>query len=292
MNEMKYWFTAIMVTVLIGCSSRQSEMPSAAEAYPWKVGYDQSESLYGRIREPFAFERQSLEPGSFAAWLRYLPVLPGKPELMRFNGAISSHQQAYYAILDVPIGNQDAVHGVEAALLLKSLYALSRGEASSINILLNSGAAVSYAQWQQGYRFVSRGNEVFWEQGPRRGTGWQDVLDFLISAFPLTNSAALREVTVKIPPQELTNGSLLFHDAASGHVVMVMDVAIHPQTGDKLFLLAQGFTPAHQLHILVNPKDPTISPWYRLYPDQTLETPLYIFHYGLLRQWRDLIPQP
>ncbi len=289
---MKHWFTAIIAVILFGCGAHQTERPSPAEAYPWKVGYDPEETLFGRIPEPFAFERQPLEAGSFAAWLRYLPLLPGKPDLLRFNGALSSHQQAYYAILDVPIGNQDAVHGVEAALLLKSLYMLSHGDESAISILLNSGAAVSYAQWQQGYRFVSRGNEVFWEQGPRRGTGWQDVLDFLVSAFPLTNTGALREVTVKIPPAELTNGSMLFHDAASGHVVIVLDVAIHPQTGDKLFLLAQGFTPAHQLHVLVNPKDPTISPWYRLYPDQTLETPLYIFHYGLLRHWRDLTPQP
>ena len=43
---------------------------------------------------------------------------------------------------------------------------------------------------------------------------------------------------------------------------MVLDVAVNQDTGDKLFLISQSYMPAQQSHILKNPQNSTLSPWY------------------------------
>lgn len=49
-----------------------------------------------------------------------------------------------------------------------------------------------------------------------------------------------------------------------GHAIMVADVAVHPVTGKKIFLLLQGSTPACSMHILNNNDNTAISPWFEL----------------------------
>lgn len=68
-----------------------------------------------------------------------------------------------------------------------------------------------------------------------------------------------------------------------GHVVMIVDVCENGQ-GEKAFLLAQGYMPAQEFHVLKNPAHEE-NPWYYeseiTYP---LQTPEYIFSEGSL--WR------
>lgn len=46
-----------------------------------------------------------------------------------------------------------------------------------------------------------------------------------------------------------------------GHAVMVADVAVNPK-GEKVFLLLQSYMPAQEIHVIKNPIDGTLSPWY------------------------------
>lgn len=52
-----------------------------------------------------------------------------------------------------------------------------------------------------------------------------------------------------------------------GHAVMVVDVAIN-KNGKKAFLLAEGNTPARDIHIMRNFENPFRSPWFYLDDDE------------------------
>ena len=51
--------------------------------------------------------------------------------------------------------------------------------------------------------------------------------------------------------------------AFRGHAVVVMDVAIN-KAGNKIFLLAQSYMPAEDIHVLNNPSNKDISSWYKV----------------------------
>jgi hypothetical protein len=64
-----------------------------------------------------------------------------------------------------------------------------------------------------------------------------------------------------------------------------VDVAQHKNSGKKVFLLAQSYMPAQEIHVLKNPDDPALSPWYRLDFGETLRTPEWSFSKNDLVNW-------
>ena len=70
---------------------------------------------------------------------------------------------------------------------------------------------------------------------------------------------------------------MLIYPGSPGHVIMIVDQAEN-EKGEKLFIFAQGNTPAQSVHILKNPNDTSSSPWYKLEIGQYLEIPTYYFN--------------
>jgi hypothetical protein len=70
--------------------------------------------------------------------------------------------------------------------------------------------------------------------------------------------------------------------------MLVMDVAEDAQ-GHRIYMLAQSYMPAQDIHIVNNPSDTDISPWFRA--DNAagiIQTPEYTFKTNELRTWPTL----
>jgi len=63
-----------------------------------------------------------------------------------------------------------------------------------------------------------------------------------------------------------------------------MDVAVNT-TGKKIFLLAQSYMPAQDIHVLVNPRNNNLSPWYLIDENLAIFTPEYLFKTSELKTW-------
>ena len=61
----------------------------------------------------------------------------------------------------------------------------------------------------------------------------------------------------------LKTGDILIIPGSPGHVVFIAGTCENKK-GERLFLLSEGFTPAQSIHLLKNPFDENISPWYKL----------------------------
>ena len=80
----------------------------------------------------------------------------------------------------------------------------------------------------------------------------------------------------KISINDLRIGDIFINSGSPGHVVMVVDTCVD-SGGRKAFLLAQGYMPAQQFHLLKNPAHAD-DPWY--YTDEVsypFETPEFTF---------------
>ncbi len=51
-----------------------------------------------------------------------------------------------------------------------------------------------------------------------------------------------------------------------------------PESGELVFLLAQSFMPAQEIHVLKNAVDPDKSPWVSAWFGATLVTPEWTFN--------------
>ena len=79
-------------------------------------------------------------------------------------------------------------------------------------------------------------------------------------------------------------GDVLIKGGFPGHAMMVVDV-VENQSGHKMVLLAQGFMPAQSIHIVKNPEDDNLSPWYDLNTDGPVITPGFVFSAADLHHW-------
>jgi hypothetical protein len=66
--------------------------------------------------------------------------------------------------------------------------------------------------------------------------------------------------------------------------MLVMDVA-EDAAGHRIYLLAQSYMPAQDIHLVVNPREPVLSPWYRVGGSPEVITPEWTFYTNQLRSW-------
>jgi hypothetical protein len=160
------------------------------------------------------------------------------------------------------------LHGEHFIQYLKGLYHFYQSDYEEIYFSYDDGRAMSFGQWADGMRYV-----------------WQDTIYVLDSIAPPNNSEesfmkymeklqhnsttiglTMNSETIEI--KDISVGDVLIQPANTttdpGHAVIVVDMAVNPTNGEKLVLLAQGYNPTQHMHILHNPYEQDISPWYRI----------------------------
>ncbi len=81
-------------------------------------------------------------------------------------------------------------------------------------------------------------------------------------------------------------GDVLLKPGAPGHAVIVIDMAQNTK-GEKIYLLAQSYMPAQDIHILKNPSGKPSIPWYLLKDsNDRIQTPEWTFYQDQLYGWK------
>jgi hypothetical protein len=84
---------------------------------------------------------------------------------------------------------------------------------------------------------------------------------------------------------EMQPGDVLIKGGAPGHAEIIVDMAVHKQSGRKIYLLAEGYMPAQDTHILLNALNHSLGPWYEVGNDKNIVTPTWTFTTDQLRRW-------
>jgi hypothetical protein len=235
-----------------------------------------SNRLADRIPPPPGFTRVAVEDGSFAAWLRDLPLKPGRPPVLLFDGREKGNQRAHFAVVDVSVGDRDLQQCADAVMRLRAEWLFAGGRLDEIGFDFTSGERVDFLRWSQGWRPRVENRRVTWTRGGRAGATHDDLLAYLTKVYIYAGSASLARELEPIPAEELQAGDLFIRGGFPGHAVLVVDLA-RDDAGRTVFLLTQSYMPAQEIHVLVNPTDDRLSPWYPLDFGARLSTPEWTF---------------
>jgi hypothetical protein len=252
---------------------------AGAGEYPWLSAYDPAQSIEKRIDPPKGFARAKAQKGSFGSWLRGLPLKPGKPAVMLFDGRKKARQDVHHAIVDIDVGKKDLQQCADAAIRLWAEYLFARGKALNASFHFTSGDECPFSRWAKGERPTVVLDRVFWTRTGRAGTSHDIFREWLDTVFRYAGTRSLeKELSPALDPKNVEIGDVFIEPGSPGHAVIVVDAAIEPGTGRKAFLLVQSYMPAQEMHVLVSP-DP-ISPWYTADFGDTLATPEWKFAKG------------
>lgn len=261
-------------------------MVAIASDYPWLKKPNYNHTIVNRIAEPRGFERVKVPRGSFGYWLRNLPLKPGKPPVYLYDGSQKGNQSAHYAVIDIDVGKQNLQQCADAVIRLKAEYLYSKGNYNNIHFNFTSGDEASYKKWRKGYRPLVRGNKVKWRKTRSYDKSQRTFRKYLDTVFMYAGSYSLsKELKYVKNINKMKIGDIFIWGGFPGHTVIVVDMAINKTTGKKIFMLAQSYMPAQDIHILVNPSDYKLSPWYDLDFGDILYTPEWSFVRGELKRF-------
>ena len=244
--------------------------------YLWCTEYCLSNTIACRISPPDGFVREILPDSSFGGWLRNLPLKKGRPRVMLYNGNPKVNQNAHYAVIDIDTGKKDLQQCADAVIRLRAEYLYQRRNYSQIHFNFTSGDNMAFDDWSRGVRPIVLGPIVTFKKLKAPDSSYISFREYLDKVFNYAGTMSLHKELHHIKLSEMQIGDVFIQSGRIGHAVIVVDMAINPKTGEKLFLLVQSYMPAQDMHILVTPND-EISPWYGLDFSGNLQTPEWRF---------------
>lgn len=236
-------------------------------------------TLETRFNPPAGYERVPAEAGSFAEYLRKLPLKPHGSAVKYFDGG-EKPDGSYIAVVDMDIGTSDLQQCADTVLRLYSEYLYGIGAHERISFHFVSGFLFEWDKWRQGYRVKVEGNVVTWVHSAEAGSGKKAFDAYLKKLYTYASTRSMAHSDLKrVEPRELAIGDMFIKGGSPGHVVLVADMAVQKDTGRKCFMLLQGYMPAQDAQILRNLDEPGISPWVMLpeAPEGEFITPEYAF---------------
>jgi len=239
-----------------------------------------------RISPPTGFTRAGAADGSFGQYLRDLPLKPPGSKVKYYNGSVKPGD-VYQAVVDLDVGDRDLQQCADAVIRLRAEYLYGKGLYDRIHFNFTSGFKADYATWRRGNRIEVEGNNACWVERTGPSGDYGSFRQYLDMVFAYAGTLSLAGEMKNVPLVDMRIGDVFLKGENPGHCVIVVDMAENRNTGEKLFMLAQSYMPAQDIHILKNPRNEEISPWYPLNFGERLSTPEWSFNKSQLVRFQD-----
>lgn len=244
-----------------------------------------AEALSERFPTPPGFTRAAVDPLSFAAYLRALPLAPPGTPVTSYRGDVirGGDDEHVAAVSSLDLTPADLQQCADSVIRLHAEWLWSRGRRDA-TYFAASGTAMPFARWARGERPVlsgPHGNTLEWKPMARPQSDHDAYRRYLDSVFAYANTVSLAKHSIAVAASDVRAGDFFVHPGWPGHVVIVLDVA--RGEGGTRALLGQGYMPAQSFHVMRPSRD---SAWFTLDPKAPLETPFWAeFPWSELRRF-------
>ena len=248
---------------------------------------DSSEySIEKRFFPPEGYRREPVDKQSFAHYLRTFPLLGMDEKVLLYNGSFKSNQSVHESILDIDVGRRDLQQCADAVMRLRAEYLYAQNRFDEIGFDFTNGWYFEYSKWREGNDLVIEGNNTGWRPSGNTKVGYDQFRSYMDWVFMYAGTLSLSKEMKPKPLDQVEIGDVFIFGGSPGHAVIVVDMAMNANTGEKAIMLAQSYMPAQQIHILKNMDNPEISPWYFVSEiEDVLRTPEWTFSRDALKEW-------
>ncbi|MBN2722649.1 MAG: hypothetical protein JXR95_01105 [Deltaproteobacteria bacterium] len=259
----------------------------SGKMYPWKRTTGGYIPLQQRFKVPANFKRVKVDKKSWAYWLRNIPLRKKGTRVYDYAGdEVPSSTAAAAAVVDLDIGNRDLQQCMDTIIRLRGEYHWWRNTKSKIGFRYYGNLYYKWSHWSNGMRPKKVNGRMKIVPGYRGGTSRKSFIKYMTYIFAMTgtvNNAGEKKVKFS----DIKAGDFFVYPAPSsrvlGHAIVIMDIAEN-SSGEKIGILAQGFTPAQDMHIL---KAPGGGVWYKFKEKLPIKTPLWSpFKWSELRRFK------
>jgi len=221
------------------------------------------------IPVPKGYKRINVHENSYAEFLRNMELKTEDNKVYLYNGQLKYNQNAQFAVIKIDVGKRDLQQCADAVMRLRAEYLFSQKQYSQIH-----------------FNFISDGKARYFKDYAKGNYSHKKFRSYMNYIFSYANTASLKKELHKVNSiNEIQIGDVFIQQGRPyGHAITVMDIAKNEQ-GEKVFMLSQSYMPAQDIHILKNPNNEDVSPWYEINETGELHTPEWSFTYNDLRRF-------
>ncbi|MCB0380886.1 MAG: DUF4846 domain-containing protein [Flavobacteriales bacterium] len=297
MGKTAFTITALLCwSFTISCLNNSAQsLPSLPETinidttsyrYEW-LNYNYKNALVNIITPPADYQRLKSPKNSFAAWLQHLPIKTGDNTVYLFDGNKKRNQNAQFKVLNIDVGDKDLQQCADAVMRLRAEYLYSSKQTAKIKFNYTNGVSIPFSKWSSGYYPKLQGNKVVWVSS-QNNASYASFKKYLINIFSYAGTSSLSKELRAVELKDIQIGDVFIKGGFPGHAVIVVDVATNAKTGDKCFMIVQSYMPAQNIHVLKNPSNTNLSPWYSVAAiKQHVYTPEWTFETNELKRFID-----
>ena len=257
------------------------------QQYPWLKQYDPQDLLINRFAPPEGYAIEQPPANSFGYWLQRLPLRAGRGEVHLYSRALKTNQNIHLAVVDLDVGTKDLQQCADSVIRLRSEYLWGQNRAKEVHFNFTSGDRAEWTKWSEGYR-PDVASTVRWRRTAMADNSYTAFHGYLDAVFKYAGTASLRKELVPVTsPSDIHVGDVFIagrDGVRAGHCLIVVNTAQNA-AGRRLFMIAQGFLPAQEMEVLINPTSPQSGAWYPADFGQTLVTPEWTFKAADLRRF-------
>ncbi len=205
-----------------------------------------------RFKPPEGYYRVPVKEGSFAEYLRGLPLRPKGDAVKDYRGRVhvSPKDSALAAVIAMEINGEKMLQCMDILIFLYSDYLSAHNNYASIRFPLPDGLMFSLQQWQSGLRPSFSGLHFRLKKEATPSADTSDAINrFLRTIYYYSNTQTFYHYYKNVELKNLRIGDFIVKKGKNGHAVMIVDL-IENNNGHRRALFAQGDTPACALHIL------------------------------------------
>lgn len=208
---------------------------------------------------------------SWQYFLQHLPVVD-KP-IVDYRGRQIAYQQKHIGIIPYDVGSSDLQQCADALIRLRAEYLFQQNRFNEIGFHFVSGNYYTWSDYCKGMRPVAKGSGVkFVNLAPSEKTH-ESLRRYLDIVYSYASTTSLSKELKNAEDFEV--GTVIIHAGSPGHCFIIIDEA-KDKSGEKVYKLAEGYTPAQSIYVLRNLNEEGVNPWYKLGKD-VIETASYRF---------------
>ena len=233
------------LTALTACNAQTNSKHMQAKTEEEKQPV--ANNLATRMPVPQGYKRVNVAEGSFAHFLRNLPLKPAGSDLHYYNRQVKERKYAG-VVVDMDFGKNANEQCADAIIFLRASYLWTTRQYAKISFCFTNGFKAEYAKWAQGYRI--RNNNA-WVKTQKANYGYQSFRKYLNLVFQYAGTASLSQELKPIGrcwATDIQAGDVIIKGGFPGHAEMVVDVAENDK-GERIVLLAQSFMPAQEIEV-------------------------------------------
>lgn len=224
-----------------------------------------------QLLQPAGDNLKKYAKDSWQYFLKHLPVVDSP--VLDYRGRPVDYQEKQAGVIPFDVGKADLQQCADALMRLRAEYLFQQRRYNEIGFHFVSGDYYTWNDYCKGLRPVPKGNGIQFittSSAEKTHATLRKYLD-IVYGYASTISLAKELKTTTA----FETGTVVIYAGSPGHCFIIIDESENQQ-GEKVFKLAEGYTPAQSIYVLRNLNEKGINPWHRLNKG-VIETASYRF---------------